>query len=595
MTAPCDAVVSENRPGRLLAKWSGELTIGVVAGVSFLAVWPLGEYAILDDWAFVKSLQHLHERGELVVLDWNPMSLTGHLLWGLLFTKCLGFSFFVTKLSAFVAGVILVLIVYWMCRRMHVSVGLSLTAALGLWLNPLFLPHCFMYMTDVTSLLWQWLSVVCLLQGLSGENRRARTFLVAGSGLWALAFLTRQHGIVVPLAFVAWLFLFHRARFWSHVPLYACLPGAWLAMNGLLWHRMNQAFNTSSDLVWEFLSDPPWSELPYIFFSYAVYIGLFALPVMASVRWSDLRRLSGRRMALVAAAIWLGVFLFVQYSMRGLSFPYIRNVVTNWGLFQPHEFVVGDRLRLWDPGWGITVGASGIVAALSLLAAVLAVRSSSETTSTPSGSVPSPPWMPFLLLLFVAQIGYVMATSPILYDRHLLLLAPTVLILAASHVRRCRPMAAVALLIGYGAYGIVGTHDIHAVSRVVFLEGERLLASGIPSRHVDAGYAFDGWHMYEESQAVQPAPAIRLPPWWPSDRKTASTDLRQPWWIYHLVTTIQPDYVVGVSAGLPSRMFPGADPFQRQPAKTSFRTFWPWRRQSVFVFQRHSTPERPSP
>ncbi len=75
--------------------------------MTFALVWPVGEYPILDDWAFVKSLEHLHFEGKLVVMEWNPMSLTGHLVWGLMPYQDPGFSFLSTKIAVFCAGLLL--------------------------------------------------------------------------------------------------------------------------------------------------------------------------------------------------------------------------------------------------------------------------------------------------------------------------------------------------------------------------------------------------------------------------------------------------------------------------------------------------------
>ena len=80
--------------------------IAAFVGICYWLVWPVGEYAILDDWAFNKSLSILNERGELRILHWNPMSLAGHLLWGWLFCKLFGVSFTITKLSVVVLHVV---------------------------------------------------------------------------------------------------------------------------------------------------------------------------------------------------------------------------------------------------------------------------------------------------------------------------------------------------------------------------------------------------------------------------------------------------------------------------------------------------------
>jgi hypothetical protein len=370
----------------------------------------------------------------------------------------------------------------------------------------------------------------------------------------------------------------------------------WLAANGLLWHRMTQgnnlAFSTSSDLVWEFLSDPPWSELPFLVFSYAVYIGLFALPIIVSVSWRDVRRLSGSPLVIAGVTTWFSVFLFVQYSMRGQLFPYIRNVVTNWGLFHPHEFVVGDRPLLWDRGWGTAVGLTGVLSFVLWQTTVAARRLMAGCYHRNADDAVSDDeplrHRRILVLLLIFQMGYVFATSPILYDRHLLLLAPTVIILGAASVRRARLVAPAVVLIGYGAYAVCGTHDVHLISRAVFCEGTRLLESGVAADRIDAGYAFDGWHMYETSQQIQPAVPMRLPPWWPTDRAVRTTELRQPWWIYNLVTQVHPEYIVSISADVPSHMFDSGGHLQVVGKLQAGFTWAPWRRLVIVVFRRSS-------
>jgi hypothetical protein len=71
----------------------------VAIAIALVVVAPFGEYAVDDDWAYVRSLTILQHEGRLEILEWNPMSLVGHLLWGWLFTSVFGLSFTVTKLA----------------------------------------------------------------------------------------------------------------------------------------------------------------------------------------------------------------------------------------------------------------------------------------------------------------------------------------------------------------------------------------------------------------------------------------------------------------------------------------------------------------
>lgn len=594
-------------PGTVLSRHLQEILLVAIAAAAFVVVWPVGEYLILDDWAFAKSLQYLHEQGKLVVLQWNPMSLTGHLIWGLLFTKTLGFSFLTMKLAAFSAGLLLTLIVYRLIVFTGAHRWLAFLAACSLFLNPLFLVHVFMYMTDVTGLLWQWLSILCIFAGLRMTDRRQQGILAAGSAFWALGFLTRQHGILLPVALAIHIVMFDRRCLRPSIVVPAFGPGICLSGLGLAWHaayqQQNASFQISSALITSFLRSPPWESLPYILWTYAIYAGLFAAPVVLSVK--PRRRLAPVPLLLFFAGAWFGVLYWTHASMNGWYFPYCRNVITPFGLFQPNEFVIGWRRSLWDPEWGIGVGLLGLAGVLLWifhLASWLSVKTNAaaaisqgtrpadvvaQELNLPRGIAPEMRFaVQFLGILMVCQLAYIIATTPILYDRHLLLVAPTAIVLGAliaDRSMRIHGVAAAVILSGYAAYGAVCSHDLHAVSRAVFLEGVRLVDAGIAPEHIDAGYAFDGWYMYEKSQAKSPAPAVSLPPWWPN--RFQNPEMDYPWWVYGLATQVRPDYVVSTSPGIPTSMFQAKYRFEEIACDAEFVTYWPPETHKLHLFR----------
>lgn len=570
----------------------------IAAACCLAAIQPFGQYAILDDWAFAKSLEHLHTDGRLVVLDWNAMILTGHLLWGLAFTKVFGFSFTVLKIATFLAGVLLVLALQRFTRSHGASSGVALLAGLALLVNPLFLAHATMYMTDVTSLMWQWLSLCCLAAAFQRSGPRS-VFLWAscGSVLWALAFLTRQHGIAIPMALAAYVILCDRALLRrSGFLAGAFLPGAAVAAAGLVWQRLSQeptdALRSMSAVVRNFVLHPPWLDLPYLLWIYSVYVGLFALPVCLALAFRGSPRLKGWRLAMSLVLGGVALNLFLSYTFRGWFFPYIHNVISPWGMFHPNEFVIQEQTApLWRLEWGIVVGFVGLLSAWWFLGVLLRpIRTGDSHLQTPEApSEDSVRARRLLGLLLGAQAAYILATTPVLFDRHLLLLAPTVICLAALSVPpgvRPRRLVPGAVLAVYAAYGIVCTHDIHAVSRAVWQEGDRLIASGVDPAEIDAGYAFDGWYMYERSAEVQTPPLIQFSQWWQTAYPRPILESRgSPWWIGGLATQVRPKYVVAAAAHIPHHLFDGRYRFEELECDRTYRTYWPWRIQRVHVFR----------
>lgn len=584
-------------PGGTLAAgipFASELVLLGVALLAFLVVWPFGEYAILDDWAFAKSLEHLHFEGKLVVLDWNPMTLIGHLVWGVLFTKLFGFSFIVTKISTFVAGVVLVLCVKTFVTHHGLRPSVALLAGLALLLNPLFLAHIFMYMTDVTSLAWQWLSLVGLVVAIRREGPWSAGWAITCSICWGLAYLTRQHGVAIPTAFAIYIVCCERSLL-RRIPLVAgvYLPGIAVAIAGTVWQRLSQeptdAFQVMTRAVLTFVTRPQWFDLPFIAWSYAVYAGLFAIPMCFAVGFQGMVRLSGWRLWTVLAGGTVGLNLFVHFTMRGWYFPYIRNVITPWGMFGPNVFAIqADAPPVWALEWGIVVGFAGLLSAVWLLSILCRPLAESAESPDELKSDRLRAWR-LLQILLLVQVTYTLATAPVLFDRHLLLFAPTVICLAAIGCPlNVQPRIAIpaVVLSFYAVYGVVCTHDIHAVSRAVFLEGSRLIESGVDPAQIDAGYAFDGWHMYERSAVVMTPPLVQISPWWPTAYPLpVLKSYGSPWWISALSTQVRPGYVITDSTRIPEHMFDKDVGFEEVPGQHTFRTYWPYREHQVRVFK----------
>ena len=614
------------------------IVLGLLA-LSYFLVWPVGEYAILDDWAYVKSLEGLHERGELRILDWNPMSLVGLLFWGALFTKTFGFSFTVTKISVGATC----LCGSWAMLRLfdflRVDRNLALAAVVGLIFNPLYFVHVWMFMTDVPAVAWQTVALFCFIRGLLAKTRRA-LWLSAGSFAAGEAFLIRQNGVLVPAAVGITLGLMwirprrqqkkqgmnggscERGWHWGElIPIFA--PFALVVGNFTFWyqqvHGATHTFVVSSKAISHFITHPPWEELPYIGFSLLMYLGGFILPLAIGVRWRSLRPQTGIAWIVTIAAVWgvvnaIGYFFYTHESV----FPYMHNVVTTFGYFSANEFIIGERIPIWGRITGGIVSAAvalGLVAFVNRLAVwwFLASVKCNEPASSPAPETTierERMWLATTMtgVLFVLQLAYLLATAPILFDRHLLLLAPTAIILFCLVVQQTRQkneagegesaMAPTLVhRVRYGIcmavfvyYSVAGSHDLHALSRESFMAGFDLVKQGIPADTVNAGYAFDGWSTYHDRQQHLD-PFIGGYPWWMFKKRPKSVDT-QPgversieqrmhvWWTGTISTKIKTEYVVACSEPR------GGELIRLQVVKKiPYRNWWPWEQRAVYVLK----------
>lgn len=194
-----------------------------------------------------------------------------------------------------------------------------------------------------------------------------------------------------------------------------------------------------------------------------------------------------------------------------------------------------------------------------------------------------PPKHRMSMLLLGTQLAHLLVTSRFFFDRHLLILCPTAVVLFCALLDdRVAPKraASAALLLAFALYGIAGTHDLHSVSRTAFQAGTALIEDGVGADRIDGGYAFDGWHVYERQAPNAP-------------RRARGDDA---WWVRFFFPSIRTDYVVSLSPALDqSRLAPyltGPDRalFLRPSLERyrvyrtyPYRSYWPPATKSVYV------------
>jgi hypothetical protein len=615
---------------RIGAKWGRNEAVVVLAIIAaMILVWPVGDYAILDDWCFVKPLEYLHYDGQLVILDWVPMSTVGHLFWGVLFTKLFGFSFTVTKVSVIVLCLIESVVMLRLLALCGIGRNLSLGAVLALVFNPLHFLHATLFMSDVPSMTWQVISVFCYLKGLlavdangdgsaSGSIRQGLLWLLVGSAAAAEAYLIRQNGITVPLAVILYLAVFARRLFRPRILFATLAPAVFVIGNFTYWyhyvHGPTSYFQNRSHQLAEFITHPPLADLPFIIFSIAAYAGWFLIPLALAMPLRTFRWPSPTRNVIFLGVAILALNAFAYFTFEaGKVFPYIWNVITPCGLFFSGEFVIDRRDLLWGHSVGLVLGAACLMGTLALLQRLICRQSwqiEPERVDSPGGIGQSPPLGSgpavgeadraanvagrLLSVLLALQLAYAFATAPILFDRHLLLFAPTVIVLfcvACREIQSVNWARYVACFVPLAFYSITTTHDVHALSRAAYQAGTDLVNEGIDPRSIDAGYAFNGWSTYERHHETISIDTTSTA-WWradvwrdrfndPPDRGKWSIGWPpRTWWFRGVSAGIETKYAVTCPA--PSI---GSVPRFQIVRQYPYRNWWPWKVNTVCVLK----------
>lgn len=477
-----------------------------------------------DDWGYVKSLQALADHGKVIATGWGPggPALIVHILWGWLFSTLFGYSMTTLRVSILVMGVLGSFSLYFLLSSLKPPRYLALLGTLTLILNPLFLSQNFTFMTDIT---FTSLAAMSLLVLHLGVEKGRNSFIYAGLALAAAGILTRQIGIVIPLAFMACCWLtppgrrLGALRMTVAALLITFVP--WLAWESFLSATgstpvtQHEVFN---NIVGHFVRKGWRDYLVFIFsllFQVALCYSVFLVSpmvVLFSGAW-----LQKRSVKVIMSLYFLGAALFEAAILGGLLHPpviFFKNVITNFGigplLFKDTYLLHLARLTVLPaPAYYLI-----IIVTIPMVIFVLTL------------------FVDFLQRLFrrddVSFIGLLALLSSILYlgiitltgfhDRYLIPLCLFLIIWLLTEWQRqpgslsyASLTAALLFLAVNGGFAVAGTHDFMATKRAALKAHNYLLLDlQVNPCHVDGGFEFNGYHCYQQSVVSKPP----LSWWW---------------------------------------------------------------------------------
>jgi Dolichyl-phosphate-mannose-protein mannosyltransferase len=194
----------EPRPGGVNSSGFGPFLVCALFIAAVVAVNPLRECPVRDDWAYAKTVQHFVQTHEYRLNEWLSANCPFQTLWGSAFCLILGNSFTALRLST----VFLALAGLWAFRLLAIENGLSRSTATLLMLcmatSSLFFKLSLTFLTDVP-----FVSTMMVALWLYSRALRRSSVLAWGAAAiaGAAAILTRQFGAaLVPTIGAVWLF-----------------------------------------------------------------------------------------------------------------------------------------------------------------------------------------------------------------------------------------------------------------------------------------------------------------------------------------------------------------------------------------------------
>ena len=477
--------ISSFRPTTLSkADWRNLALLLVGFACVLLLVSPAHSYPVNDDWIYARGVQDLlhldYKLPGAQATSFAPIALGALLSW------LFGFSFTTLTAATLLMSAACIVLFYLLLRAVNLESSYALFGTALLALNPIFVYLSYSFMTDVTFLA---LMLAACLFYLRAMQTGGEYWLWFGGVAVSLAYLTRQFGILLVPAALSYLW-WSRQWSWRKAVVIVAIPAVVAAIY-MLWERTQPVPLASMELERierVALADP----LAYLMdrvqrVDWVLTIpGLLLLPLL----WKP------RRILLTGGVFVVLVVLQLRSAHDfGTLLPAFGNVVDHTG------FVMGfySAAPIWNESTWTILGVAG-----SLAVAVCVTLCYEQVASW----VSTRPWRsrlddPVLLVyVFGALYALVVFLLPLfLFDRYLLPLMPVITIMSLRRISSLSGTRLAAwrwlLILPMALFALLAQHDYNAHAAARWQAGESLVAQGVPREHIDAGFEWDGWYMFD--------------------------------------------------------------------------------------------------
>ncbi|MBW1838348.1 MAG: glycosyltransferase family 39 protein, partial [Deltaproteobacteria bacterium] len=165
-------------------------------------------YPVDDDWSYIKIAETFHHTGKMQFTPWTAMSLVFQVWWGTCFTKLLGYSIEILRLSTLVISLLGLIFIYLLLRELKYTWQTGFLIVLLILFNPFSFPLNFTFFTDhyFLSLLF-----ICTYFYYKAFKDDKDIYLLIASLVASFAILVRQNGILIPLSVFVYLLISDRS------------------------------------------------------------------------------------------------------------------------------------------------------------------------------------------------------------------------------------------------------------------------------------------------------------------------------------------------------------------------------------------------
>ena len=512
------------------SRWRLDILHVTVCMAVFLAavalVNPVLEMGIIDDWCYALTARDVAWLGWLKYHGLGAPMVGPQAYWAALFINLFGFSFTVVRLSTVLLVLICIPVLYGMGREAGLRPAFASFAVVVCVFSPLFLPTAISFMTDVPALCFAIACLFAMMRAWTAETARLGAVWIAiGTLAGALAGCTRQTYWLLPLTCLP---VIAYVRFRRREPALAACAGAALLATAIAMLGALRWFNAQPYVpkLHILLTHEPVRNPEVGLFHSLVEIvttcSLVLIPVLV-LYIGPSKRLHSRKIWIAGALLVAGGFVIYESSPHRWP-PRLGNIVTEYGILNPGDVVLGKKPLVLLPATRLSLAALMFATVAAFLAVVLhKLRSRNLVRFRGCSLVPFVALtFPFAVMSTVILCALPSVTQGWLggfFDRYLIQFLPIlsipILWLYQTYVQDRVPAEGWVVLLIFACYATATTHDEFALSRARLIAAEALTSNGIPRNQVMAGVEYDGWTELEaighvnDPRVVEPASAYR--------------------------------------------------------------------------------------
>src|SRR5215203_1720789 len=265
------------------------IAVYVAFALAAVVVPTLAPVATTDDWAYARSAQILLGEARLTIFPVVAATAVFQIVWGALFGFIFEPTLGIFRLSTVVITALGGLALYGLCRDLGVARARGALGVATFLFNPLVFVLAFTFMTDAHFMALLVIATWLYTRSIGPVEIDGR-YIVAGSGVAALAFLTRQQGAFIVPAVVASLLVARRVQF-DRASLFLLLQLVTLPAMAIAgyyaWLRFGNDVPTVQTSFFSEAIEEGWSGTWWLVQRLTVvalmYLGFFTLPLVVAV------------------------------------------------------------------------------------------------------------------------------------------------------------------------------------------------------------------------------------------------------------------------------------------------------------------------